>query len=257
MDATWPQGAADIRWNRITSSLTKFLQYNPFFWNVFPNINNFTSKSTLEDHFYCYIAGKDKNADIYKYNQLLFFHYMKWTYGKKESRKQPSWHTHTQRGNGSVLLWNISTFLLNCFVLKMFLFIWYSGRPMQLLEVTSPPTCCFHIVRGRTSFWHATNTMHMIPLSSSVPPIQFWLHFCQGTWVQFPLRNRCISCHFLIPASDFFLACHPCNLCSMSKGSSSQYPTVYPIGLMSSFGHVNFFTWEGKKRKWSMIYQKL
>ena len=25
MDAMWPQGAADIRWNRITSSLTKFL----------------------------------------------------------------------------------------------------------------------------------------------------------------------------------------------------------------------------------------
>ena len=26
VDATWPQGAADILWNRITSSLTKFLQ---------------------------------------------------------------------------------------------------------------------------------------------------------------------------------------------------------------------------------------
>ena len=26
MDATWPQGAAAVRWNRITSSLTKFLQ---------------------------------------------------------------------------------------------------------------------------------------------------------------------------------------------------------------------------------------
>ena len=25
MDATWPQGAADVRWKRITSSLTKFL----------------------------------------------------------------------------------------------------------------------------------------------------------------------------------------------------------------------------------------
>ena len=27
MDTTWPQAAADIRWNRITSSLTKFLQF--------------------------------------------------------------------------------------------------------------------------------------------------------------------------------------------------------------------------------------
>ena len=26
MDATWPQGAAAVRWNRITSSLTKFIQ---------------------------------------------------------------------------------------------------------------------------------------------------------------------------------------------------------------------------------------
>ena len=31
MDAPWPQGAAAVRWNRIASSLTKFLQYYYFY----------------------------------------------------------------------------------------------------------------------------------------------------------------------------------------------------------------------------------
>ena len=81
-------------------------------------------------------------------------------------------------------------------------------------------------------------------------PCNFWGNTC----ILFTLRNRCISfyaTHITYAAFPqrhqhpvyfrkqvHILLCHPCNLCGMSKESSSWYPTLLPWIKVASLSRI-------------------
>ena len=83
---------------------------------------------------------------------------------------------------------------------------------MQFLVVTFPPTCCLHVAPGHISFFHATHTMQVITLSSSMPPTQFPRHFRQRHPHPVYFSYQVGFLLFLFAVSDF----HSCN--DKSKG---------------------------------------
>ena len=84
MDATWPQGAAAVRWNRITSSLTKFLQTFPI------------DKPITDDFVFFYYFMTDqpiKCADLRLWEEL---------WGE--------WLKVTGKGQGCVVVWYLTPY---------------------------------------------------------------------------------------------------------------------------------------------------
>ena len=131
---------------------------------------------------------------IYK-NTICFFSFITqniWM-GKRERERESKMAelAHTEE-DGTDLPCKLSAFRVKIYPFWM---------PMQILIVTSSPTCCLHV-----------DTTPPSMLST-----QFMWHFRWGTCVLFTLGTRCISCYFCFQ-SDFLLACHPFNFCSIFTG---------------------------------------
>ena len=133
---------------------------------------------TMEEHYQgwwdCCMTEKDNNADIWKYNLLLFFsfYYLKCMDGWSERGLEMTELAHIQRG----LLYRYS-------VNHFFILPWLKSFLIYLI------------------FWmHIRSLVIIHPLGNNLCPVYFRQH------VQ-------------------LLLCHPLNLYSMLKGSSSQYPT--------------------------------